>query len=30
MTDIDPADAHATYDELVDKLEQAVNREGLL
>ena len=28
--DIDPADVAATYDELVEKVEQAVKREGLL
>jgi multiple sugar transport system substrate-binding protein len=28
--DIDPADVAATYDDLVDKVEQAVKREGLL
>ncbi len=28
--DIDPADVQATYDELVDKVNQAVKREGLL
>ena len=30
VADIDPADAQATYDELIDLLDQAVNREGLL
>ena len=29
-TDIDPEDPGATYDELQEKLEQAINREGLL
>ena len=29
-TDIDPEDSSATYDELHDLLEQAINREGLL
>ena len=29
-TDIDPNDPGATYDELRDLLEQAINREGLL
>ncbi len=29
-TDIDPDDPQSTYDDLHDKLEQAVNREGLL
>jgi multiple sugar transport system substrate-binding protein len=29
-TDIDPQDPSATYDQLREKLEQAINREGLL
>lgn len=29
-TEIDPEDAQATYDDLLDKLEQGINREGLL